>query len=97
MPDPRPEVLDFLMTRRSRPAKTLGGEGPGREELMTLLTAAARAPDHGKLVPWRFLVIEGEMRIEFRDGAVQMRAGDLFVVPKGIEHRPVAEREFRGS
>lgn len=59
MPDPRPDVLDFLLTRRSRPAKTLGREGPGRDELMRLLTAAARVPDHKKLAPWRFVVIEG--------------------------------------
>lgn len=57
MPDPRPEVLDFLLTRRSRPAKTLGERGPDRDELLVLLTAASRTPDHGKLVPWRFLVL----------------------------------------
>ncbi|MEL6584264.1 MAG: nitroreductase family protein [Pseudomonadota bacterium] len=55
----RPEVLDFLLTRRSRPAKTLSGPGPARAELETLLTAAARTPDHGKLEPWRFIVLEG--------------------------------------
>ena len=58
MPEPRPEVLDFLLTRRSRPAKTLTAPVPGRDELMRLLTAAARSPDHGKLEPWRFLVLE---------------------------------------
>lgn len=58
MPDPRPEVLDFLLTRRSRPAKTLTPPVPGREALMPILTAAARSPDHGKLEPWRFLVLE---------------------------------------
>lgn len=62
MAAPRPEVLEFLLTRRSRPAKTLGPEGPGREELMRLLTAAARVPDHGKLEPWRFVVIAGGAR-----------------------------------
>ncbi|HSF94551.1 MAG TPA: nitroreductase [Thermohalobaculum sp.] len=62
MPDPRPEVMDFLLTRRSRPAKTLGDGGPDREGLMRLLTAAARSPDHGKLEPWRFVVIEGASR-----------------------------------
>jgi nitroreductase len=58
MPEPRPEVLDFLLTRRSRPAKTLTAPVPGRDEMMRLLTAAARSPDHGKLEPWRFLVLE---------------------------------------
>ncbi|MEO1490757.1 MAG: nitroreductase [Pseudomonadota bacterium] len=57
MPDRRPEVLDFLLTRRSRPAKTLGPEAPDRAEIETLLTAASRTPDHGKLAPWRFVVI----------------------------------------
>jgi len=56
MLDRRPDVLDFLLTRRSRPAKTLGPEAPGKAEIETLLTAAARTPDHGKLVPWRFVV-----------------------------------------
>jgi nitroreductase len=57
MPEKRPEVLDFLLTRRSRPAKTLGDRSPERVELETLLTAASRTPDHGKLVPWRFVVL----------------------------------------
>ncbi len=58
MPDPNPAALEFLLTRRSRPAKTLGLPVPGREELAPLLTAAARTPDHGKLEPWRFIVLE---------------------------------------
>lgn len=57
---PRPEVLDFLMTRRSRPSKTLTAPYPDRETVQTLLTAAARTPDHGKLEPWRFVVLEGD-------------------------------------
>lgn len=54
----RPEVLDFLLARRSRPAKMLRAPGPDRATLERLLTAAARVPDHGKLEPWRFLVLE---------------------------------------
>ena len=42
-----------------------------------------------------FVVIEGEMAIELRDGRVNLRAGEMFVVPRGVEHRPVAERECR--
>ena len=57
-PAARPEVLDFLLTRRSRPAKMLRAPGPDRAVLERLLTAAARVPDHGKLEPWRFLVLE---------------------------------------
>jgi len=53
-----PAALDFLLTRRSRPAKTLVAPAPSRSELEPLLTAAARTPDHGKLEPWRFIVVE---------------------------------------
>jgi nitroreductase len=59
MPDPNPVALDFLLTRRSRPAKTLAPPCPDRAALRQLLAAAARSPDHGKLEPWRFIVLEG--------------------------------------
>ncbi len=49
--------MDFLLTRRSRPAKTLAAPAPDRAALMTILTAATRCPDHGKLEPWRFIVL----------------------------------------
>lgn len=63
MPDPNPAALGFLETRRSRPAKTLTGPVPDDETLRRLLTIAARSPDHGKLEPWRFLVLkQGAMR-----------------------------------
>ena len=58
MPQPNHAVLDFLLSRRSRPAKTLIAPAPSRAELGPILTAAARSPDHGKLEPWRFVVIE---------------------------------------
>jgi mannose-6-phosphate isomerase-like protein (cupin superfamily) len=40
-----------------------------------------------------FIVLDGEMSIAFRDGSVELKAGEMFVVPKGAEHRPFAERE----
>ena len=40
-----------------------------------------------------FIVIDGELAIEFRDGEVRLAAGEMFVVPKGVEHRPVAANE----
>jgi mannose-6-phosphate isomerase-like protein (cupin superfamily) len=40
-----------------------------------------------------FLVIQGELTIELRDGAVTLRPGELAVIPKGVEHRPVAREE----
>lgn len=60
MPDPNPAAMGFLLNRRSRPAKTLQAPVPSVEELRPILTAAARSPDHGKLEPWRFIVIQGK-------------------------------------
>ena len=42
-----------------------------------------------------FIVIEGDLRVDFRDGAVHVRTGELFVVPKGVEHKPYAENEVK--
>ena len=67
------EALDFLLSRRSRPAKLLKAPGPDRTALMELLTAAARVPDHGKLEPWRFVVIEGAAK-ERLIAAIRARA-----------------------
>ncbi|WP_108859311.1 nitroreductase family protein [Ruegeria sp. Alg231-54] len=53
-----PAALEFLQSRRSRPAKTLIEPAPTRDQLLPLLTAAARSPDHGKLEPWRFIVLD---------------------------------------
>ena len=58
MPDPNSAALAFLAARRSRPAKILAGPAPDTSTLRKLLTIAARVPDHGKLEPWRFLVLE---------------------------------------
>ncbi|MBY6090973.1 nitroreductase [Maritimibacter alkaliphilus] len=59
MPERNQAALDFLLTRRSRPPKTLTAPGPSRDEMEVILTAAARVPDHGKLEPWRFIVLDG--------------------------------------
>ena len=42
-----------------------------------------------------FIVIEGDLRIDFRDGAVHVATGEMFVVPKGVEHKPFAEKEVK--
>jgi mannose-6-phosphate isomerase-like protein (cupin superfamily) len=42
-----------------------------------------------------FLVLEGELRIDFRDGAVRLGPGELFVVPRGVEHKPFAAGEVK--
>lgn len=57
MPQKNVQALEFLATRRSRPAKTLTLPVPSTAQVKELLTLAARTPDHGKLEPWRFLVL----------------------------------------
>ena len=42
-----------------------------------------------------FMVLEGALRIDFRDGEVTLHEGEMFVVPKGVEHKPFAERECK--
>jgi len=42
-----------------------------------------------------FIVVEGKLRIDFRDGYGQISAGEMFVVPKGVEHKPCAEQEVK--
>ena len=58
MPASNPAAFEFLKTRRSRPAKTLTTPVPDKATLEELLVVAARTPDHGKLEPWRFMILE---------------------------------------
>lgn len=59
MPQRNDAVLAFLGSRRSVSAKTMAPPGPSRAELEEILAIGARTPDHGMLVPWRFVVLEG--------------------------------------
>jgi nitroreductase len=58
----RMNFLDFLQARGSVPARQLGDPGPDPDQLERLLTTAIRVPDHGKLTPWRLLLIRGDAR-----------------------------------
>jgi nitroreductase len=66
------DIIDFLLHRRSAKAALLTEPGPSPAQLDTILTAAARVPDHKKLEPWRFIVFEGEARATF--GRVLLKA-----------------------
>jgi nitroreductase len=59
-----PDAINLLKTRRSVKPLDLAGPGPSATDLETLLTIAARVPDHGKLVPWRFVVFQSEARLK---------------------------------
>ena len=62
---PSAETLAFLATRRSASAMTLRAPGPDAGEIEAQQRLAARAPDHGKLAPWRFVVLEGDAKSRF--------------------------------
>jgi nitroreductase len=64
---PAPGTIDLLLTRRSGSAKAMKGPGPSKAQLADILQAGARAPDHGKLFPWRFILFEGDGRERFGD------------------------------
>ena len=58
----RSSILSFLETRRSAKPRELIGRGPTAAELERILTIAARTPDHGKLQPWRFVIVDDDQR-----------------------------------
>lgn len=93
MPTPNPAALDFLLTRRSRPAKTLTAPVPDRVTLETLLTAAARTPDHGKLEPWRFIVLT-KPALQRLAGMIPARGAALGIDP---DKRGKAQDQFANA
>jgi len=65
--EPSPAVLEFLAKRRSASAMTLAAPGPDDAQLADLLRLAARVPDHGKLSPWRFVILRGPAKDAFAE------------------------------
>ena len=63
----RSSALSLLQTRRSGKPRDLVAPGPTEEELTQILNIAVRAPDHGKLAPWRFVIVGQEQREAFKD------------------------------
>lgn len=85
------DTIELLATRRSVPANALAEPGPSDAELDKMLTIAARVPDHGKLAPWRFVVIAGEARAELgRRLAALLRETDPSVSEARVEAQAAA-------
>jgi len=57
-------IIDFLLTRSSAPIPDLKDPAPDDTEIATMIAAASRVPDHGRLEPWRFILYRGEARVE---------------------------------
>lgn len=70
------ETIRLLQRRRSLAPANLAGPAPSAAEVETLLTIAARVPDHGKLAPWRFIVFVGEARERAGRIALEIKLAD---------------------
>lgn len=81
---PNPAAFAFLAQRQSQPAKLFSGPLPTREQLSAILTVALRVPDHGKLEPWRLIVLEKPDMARLADLA-QARAVELGGDPEKID------------
>lgn len=86
MPQKNPEALAFLAQRRSYPSKAMVAPAPNEAEVMDLLAIAARVPDHGKLEPWRFVLLTRPALARLADlGEARARetGGDAEKIAKG--------------
>lgn len=86
---PAPQALDLILSRRSGSAKAMKGPGPSRDQIRTLIAAATRVPDHGKLTPWRFIIFEGQARADFGEVLVKVL---VTTEPDASEERISQER-----
>ena len=77
-------ALNLLKTRRSTKAALLSEPGPSAAELEIILKCAARVPEHKRLVPWRFIVFEGDARGSFGEMLAQTLAAEERGAPSGV-------------
>ena len=83
-------TIDFLLSRRSVLARMMDGPGPDAAALRKIMEAGMRVPDHGRLTPWRFIVIRGDAREKLGEvlvGAFRKRT------PDAIDEQIEIERE----
>ncbi|PHR59260.1 MAG: nitroreductase [Robiginitomaculum sp.] len=92
---PSTTVLEFLNVRRSVPLALLGSPGPDAEQLDTILRLAARVPDHRRVVPWRFIVFEGDARTQAAE-AIKKRYCELNP-DASLEELDIQSRKFTCS
>jgi nitroreductase len=84
------DSLSRFLQRRSVPPRWLGEPGPSEQDIENLLKVASRVPDHGKLVPWRFILIQGEGRQRLGDVLANAFQADH---PEAAAEQIAAERD----
>ncbi|MFZ5608339.1 MAG: nitroreductase family protein [Pseudomonadota bacterium] len=83
--------LHLLLTRRSGKARDMVAPGPSPEEMTRILAAAMRVPDHGKLAPWRFILVPRERQAALGD---EIAAAYLMAKPNAGRLEVKAMRDF---
>ncbi|MEO0412162.1 MAG: nitroreductase [Pseudomonadota bacterium] len=83
-------TMSLLKTRRSGKSKTMTGPGPSAAQLEDILSIGLRVPDHGKIAPWRFVVIEGADQQRFSAGLVSLYKAEKPSAP-GLEIQAIAD------
>ena len=88
-------TLELLASRRSSKPMMLAEPGPSPDELERILTIAARVPDHKKLAPWRFIVIEGDARSKLGEAIAAACAAEEKEPPSEVRLAGEAKRLMR--
>ena len=76
-------IIDHLLTRNSAPIPELKAPAPSDQEIATILTAATRVPDHGRLAPWRFILYRGDVREKIGERLVELAEKREGPLPEG--------------
>ena len=86
-------IIEFMLNRKSVPISAIGDPAPSDADIETMIRVALHVPDHGRLVPWRFIVYRGEARERIGEmlvGLAEQREGPLDDTRKDQERRRLA-------
>ena len=83
-------IIDYLLTRNSAPIPELKEPAPDDSEIRTILTAATRVPDHGRLAPWRFIIYRGEAREKIGEKLLELAEKREGPLPEGRRNQELA-------
>ena len=83
-------IIDFLLTRSSAPIPELKAPAPDDLQIRTILTAASRVPDHGRLAPWRFILYRGAAREKIGKKLLELAEKREGPLPEGRRNQELA-------
>ena len=83
-------IIDFLLARSSAPIPELKAPAPDDSQIRTILTAASRVPDHGRLAPWRFILYRGATREKIGEKLLELAEKREGPLPEGRRNQELA-------